>query len=53
MAARSFELGLLSDGIENFNGDLDARLAEIAYVAGNDFSAADITAPVTVDFAKP
>ena len=38
--------------VENFYGDLDARLAETAYVASNDFSAADITALVTVDFAS-
>jgi glutathione S-transferase len=38
--------------VNNFYGDLDARLAETAYVGGNDFSAADITALVTVDFAS-
>jgi glutathione S-transferase len=38
--------------VENFYSDLDARLAESAYVGGDDFSAADITALVTVDFAS-
>jgi glutathione S-transferase len=38
--------------VKNFYSDLDARLAETAYVGGSDFSAADITALVTVDFAS-
>jgi glutathione S-transferase len=37
--------------VKNFYADLDARLAEVPFVAGNTFSAADITALVTVDFA--
>lgn len=37
--------------IRNFYADLNARLAESAFVAGEQFSAADITAMVTVDFA--
>lgn len=35
----------------DFFGDLDARLATSAFVAGEAFSVADITALVTVDFA--
>jgi glutathione S-transferase len=35
----------------DFFGDLDARLAECPFVAGDSFSVADITAIVTVDFA--
>ncbi|WP_018719532.1 glutathione S-transferase family protein [Arhodomonas aquaeolei] len=35
----------------NFLADLDARLAERPFVAGDAFSIADITALVTVDFA--
>jgi glutathione S-transferase len=31
--------------------DLDARLASSPFIAGNRFSAADITAAVTIDFA--
>jgi glutathione S-transferase len=38
--------------VKNFYSDLDGRLAETAFVAGGDFSAADITALVTVDFAS-
>ena len=34
-------------------GRLDARLAESAYVAGECYSIADITALVAVDFMKP
>jgi glutathione S-transferase len=37
--------------VKNFYADIDTRLAEAPYVAGNTFSAADITALVTVDFA--
>jgi glutathione S-transferase len=37
--------------VKNFYADLDVRLAEVPFVAGNTFSAADITALVTVDFA--
>ena len=37
--------------MKNFYSDLDARLAEVSFVAGDKFSAADITALVTVDFA--
>ena len=38
--------------VENFLADLDARLKESPFVAGASYSAADITAMVTVDFAK-
>ncbi len=37
--------------VANFYGDFEARLAESAFVAGDRFSAADITTLVTVDFA--
>jgi glutathione S-transferase len=37
--------------IKNFYADLDARLAALPFVAGDHFSAADITILVTVDFA--
>jgi glutathione S-transferase len=37
--------------VKNFFADLDARLAEVPFVAGDRFSVADITALVTVDFA--
>ena len=37
--------------IDNFYIDLEARLAESAFVAGETFSVADITAFVTIDFA--
>ena len=37
--------------VKNFYADLDSRLAEVPFVAGDTFSAADITALVTVDFA--
>jgi glutathione S-transferase len=37
--------------VANFYGDFDARLTEVPYVAGDEFSAADITMLVTVDFA--
>jgi glutathione S-transferase len=37
--------------VANFYSDFDARLKETEFVAGDHFSAADITAFVTVDFA--
>ncbi len=37
--------------VKNFYADLDARLAALPFVAGDYFSAADITGLVTVDFA--
>jgi glutathione S-transferase len=37
--------------VANFYIDFDARLAEAPFLAGDRFSAADITALVTVDFA--
>ena len=37
--------------VANFYADFDARLEEVPFVAGTDFSVADITALVTVDFA--
>jgi glutathione S-transferase len=37
--------------VANFYADFDATLAETPFVAGNQFSAADITTLVTVDFA--
>jgi glutathione S-transferase len=37
--------------VANFLSDLDARLTESPYVAGDEFSVADITALVTLDFA--
>jgi glutathione S-transferase len=37
--------------VRNFYADLDARLADVPFVAGDEFSVADITAVVTVDFA--
>ncbi len=37
--------------IADFYADLEARLGEAPFVAGDRFSAADITAVVTVDFA--
>jgi glutathione S-transferase len=37
--------------VADFYADLEARLAEAPFVAGHQFSAADITAIVTVDFA--
>jgi glutathione S-transferase len=39
-------------GASKFMKLLDARLAESAYLAGNQFSVADITAFVTIDFAR-
>lgn len=37
--------------VRDFYADLDAHLADIPFVAGEQFFAADITALVTVDFA--
>jgi glutathione S-transferase len=37
--------------VKNFFADLDARLREVPFVAGDRYSVADITALVTVDFA--
>jgi glutathione S-transferase len=37
--------------VKNFLADLDARLTEAPFVAGEHYSIADITALVTVDFA--
>ena len=37
--------------VKNFFTDLDARLREVPFVAGEHYSIADITALVTVDFA--
>jgi glutathione S-transferase len=37
--------------VVDFYEDLDRRLAEVPFVAGERFSAADITALVTIDFA--
>jgi len=37
--------------VKNFLTDLDTRLTEVPFVAGEHFSIADITALVTVDFA--
>jgi glutathione S-transferase len=37
--------------VGNFYADLNARLADVPFVAGDEFSVADITAVVTVDFA--
>lgn len=37
--------------IANFYGDLEARLAKVPFVAGDQFSVADITAVVAIDFA--
>jgi glutathione S-transferase len=38
--------------VKNFLADLNERLERVAFVAGERFSAADITALVTIDFAK-
>jgi glutathione S-transferase len=38
--------------VKNFLADLNERLEEVPFVAGAQFSAADITALVTIDFAK-
>ena len=37
--------------VANFYADSDARLADVPFIAGDEFSVADITAVVTVDFA--
>lgn len=37
--------------MSNFYSDLNVRLSEVTYVGGEQFSVADITAVVTVDFA--
>ena len=37
--------------VGNFYADFDARLADVPFIAGDEFSVADITAVVTVDFA--
>jgi glutathione S-transferase len=37
--------------VRNFYADFDIRLGEAAFIAGDEFSVADITAVVTVDFA--
>ena len=37
--------------IANFYADLEARLNEVSFVAGERFSVADITAVVAIDFA--
>src|SRR5258705_9034902 len=37
--------------VKNFLADLDARLTETPFVAGEHYSIADITAMVTIDFA--
>ena len=36
---------------QRFYDDFNARLADVAFVAGDESSVADITAVVTVDFA--
>jgi glutathione S-transferase len=38
--------------VTNFLSDLNERLQQVSFVAGEQFSAADITALVTIDFAK-
>ena len=38
--------------VANFYDDLEVRLAEVPFVAGDRFSVADITALVTIDFAS-
>jgi glutathione S-transferase len=37
--------------VGNFYADFNARLANVPFIAGDEFSVADITAVVTVDFA--
>ena len=37
--------------VANFYTDFEARLKDVEFVAGDQFSAADITTLVTVDFA--
>ena len=41
----------VGSGVADFYADLEERLAETPFVAGDRFSVADITAAVTVDFA--
>jgi len=38
--------------VKNFLADLTGRLEQVSFVAGEQYSAADITAMVTIDFAK-
>ena len=38
--------------MKNFFADLNQRLGQVPYVAGRRYSAADITALATADFAK-
>ena len=38
--------------VNNFLADLNERLEQVPFVAGEQFSAADITALVTIDFAR-
>jgi glutathione S-transferase len=38
--------------VKNFLADLNERLEQVSFVAGEQFSAADITALVTIDFSK-
>jgi glutathione S-transferase len=38
--------------VKNFLTDLNDRLEQASFVAGEQFSAADITALVTIDFAR-
>jgi len=38
--------------VADFYADLETRLGEVAFVAGDSMSAADITAVVTIDFAN-
>jgi glutathione S-transferase len=37
--------------VRNFYSDFDARLTDVPFITGEEFSVADITAVVTVDFA--
>lgn len=37
--------------VRNFYSDFDARLTDVPFIAGEEFSVADITAVVTADFA--
>jgi glutathione S-transferase len=37
--------------VKNFYADFNAQLADVPFIAGDEFSVADITAVVTVDFA--
>jgi glutathione S-transferase len=45
-------LGRSALRVKNFLTDLNERLEQVSFVAGERFSAADITALVTIDFAK-